>query len=102
MAQIAPGSRVQSVRLPTERILDLETLAGFDGVSVAQEIREAVELLIEHRKNDPEFVARVRERFARTRRLLESNGERSELVEVFELGSTDQVEQRARAGLGIG
>lgn len=78
-------TRVQTVRLPAEQVLDLETLAGFDGVTVAQEIREAIGLLIESRKHDSAFLERVQARFARTRQLLERDGENRDLIEALGL-----------------
>lgn len=66
--------RATSVRLSNEEMEHLETLARFDGVAVAQEIREAVKLLIEARKQDPAFRERVKATLAKGKLLLEQAG----------------------------
>lgn len=62
--------KTMSVRFAVDEMERLETLAQFDGVAVAEEIREAVNLLIEQRRNDRAFRARVAEALERTRALL--------------------------------
>jgi predicted DNA-binding protein len=66
-------AKAMSVRLPEAEMQQLETLAQFDGVAVAQEIREAVGLLIEQRRNDPTFRQRATEAVDRARALLKEN-----------------------------
>jgi hypothetical protein len=65
------ASRVVTVRLPEEQVAALETVASFDGVALAEELREGVQLLLAARRNDPEFHTRVQESFERARRILE-------------------------------
>src|SRR4028118_2053377 len=55
------ATRVVTFRLPQEQVAELETIARFDGVALAEELREGVELLLEARRNDPEFLIRVQE-----------------------------------------
>lgn len=76
--------RTMSVRVPEVQMKELETLAQFDGVAVAQEIREAVNLLIEQRRNDPAFRERVNEALDRTRALLREH-DASDLAKELEL-----------------
>jgi hypothetical protein len=64
------ASRVVTVRLPAEQFSALETVARFDGVALAEEIREGIEYLLAARKNDPDFLERVRESFEEARQLL--------------------------------
>jgi predicted DNA-binding protein len=63
--------KTTTVRLPSSIAAELEDVASFDGVAVAQEIREAIELLIRERKSDPAFRARVHATVSRSRRMLE-------------------------------
>lgn len=78
--------RVMSVRLPDEDMKDLETLAQFDGVAVAKEIREAVRLLVEQRRSDPAFRARVNAALEKTRALLNQEEAADIAVELQPLG----------------
>lgn len=59
-----------TVRMSEGEMQQLETLAQFDGVAVAQEIREAVRLLVAERRQDPAFRARVNDALRRTQELL--------------------------------
>jgi hypothetical protein len=52
-------SKVVTFRLSQDQVDALETVATFDGVALAEEIRQGVELLLEARRNDPEFRQRV-------------------------------------------
>lgn len=65
------ASRVVTVRLPEEQLSALETVASFDGVALAEELREGVKLLLEARRNDPAFHERVRTAFENARQMLE-------------------------------
>jgi CRP-like cAMP-binding protein len=65
------ASRPITVRLPEEQIAALETIASFDGVALAEELREGVQLLIAARANDSKFHARVLESFEKARLILE-------------------------------
>lgn len=63
-------SRVVTVRLPDEQVADLETIAKFDGVAMAELLRAGVELLLEERRNDPEFRVRVEKVYADAQTML--------------------------------
>ncbi len=65
------NDKVVTVRLPADQCFALETVARFDGVALAEEIREGIELLLAARRNDPEFRERVREAFDQARDLLQ-------------------------------
>lgn|GEM_PF-5046295 len=65
-------SRVVTVRIPVDQLGALETIASFDGVALAEELREAVQLLLEARRDDPAFHARVLASFEQARKILES------------------------------
>lgn len=65
------SSKVITFRLSQEQVDALETVATFDGVALAEELREGVELLLEARRNDPEFRARVRDSLEKARGILE-------------------------------
>jgi hypothetical protein len=59
-----------TVRLTDEATIQLKTLATFDRLTLADEIREAIGLLLEARKNDPKYRERVRAAFDEARREL--------------------------------
>jgi hypothetical protein len=67
--------RTISVRLTDDIVVQLETLARFDGVAIAEEIREAIRLLVAAKKEDPEFRERVRTVIEEAKRLLAEVGE---------------------------
>src|SRR5262249_8089352 len=62
--------KLVSVRLPEGDLEALKTVAQFDGVAVAEEIREAVKLLVQARRHDPEFVQRVQSHLDRGKAML--------------------------------
>jgi hypothetical protein len=74
--------KTTSVRLSAEQAAELEDLASFDGVAVAQEIREAIDLLITERRNDPAFKERVSAFAERSARMLERLEGGTELAEI--------------------
>jgi hypothetical protein len=55
--------KVFTVRLSDEQVAELTKLSTFDGVAIAEEIREAISMLLKSRPRDPEFVRRVREHY---------------------------------------
>src|SRR5437764_11836015 len=65
------ASRIVTVRLSEEQVVALETIASFDGVALAEELREGVQLLIAARRSDSEFHARVQASFEKARLILE-------------------------------
>jgi hypothetical protein len=67
---LVSATRVVTFRLPEEQVTTLETVARFDGVALAEELREGVELLLAARRDDPEFLERVRESFDKAREIL--------------------------------
>jgi len=74
--------KTTTVRLPAEQAAELEDLASFDGVAVAQEIREAIDLLIAERRNDPAFRERVNAFAERSARMLERLEGGTELAQI--------------------
>lgn len=60
-----------TVRLDVDQASDLEAVAAADGVSVAEEIRQAVADRIEDRRNDPAFQTRIRAIIEQNQRVLE-------------------------------
>ncbi len=60
-----------TVRLSAEQAEELEAVAATDGVSVAEEIRQAVAARIEERRKDKAFQKRLREIIDQNRRVLE-------------------------------
>lgn len=77
-------SRVVTFRLPEEQVAALETVARFDGVALAEELREGVELLLTARRQDPEFLARVRDSFERAREILDGVEGGDEIIEALQ------------------
>jgi hypothetical protein len=65
------GTKVVTFRLPEEQAAVLETVARFDGVALAEELRDAVDLLLAARRNDPDFVARVQDSLEQVRGILD-------------------------------
>jgi len=64
------ATRVVTFRLAVEQVAALETVARFDGVALAEELREGVELLLAARRGDDEFRERVRESYEKAREIL--------------------------------
>ena len=60
-----------TVRLDVDQASDLEAVAAADGVSVAEEIRQAVANRIETRRKDPAFQTRIRSIIEQNQRVLE-------------------------------
>jgi hypothetical protein len=58
-------ARVTTIRLDEDQLEQLEVIAGFEGRSVADAIREAVNLLISERRQDEAFRQRVAQRLER-------------------------------------
>lgn len=69
----APSSVPEvTVRLSEDEVIALPTLARFDGVALAEEIREGVELLLAARRDDPVFLALVQDSFEQAYEILGS------------------------------
>ena len=73
-AMMVEQNKTISVRLSDDVVVQLETLARFDGVAVAEEIREGIALLLAAKKQDPEFRERVQTVLEDAKRLLAEIG----------------------------
>ena len=60
-----------TVRLEDEQAEELEAVAKVDGVSVAEEIRQAISARIDERRNDAEFRKRLKQSIEDNKRILE-------------------------------
>jgi Arc/MetJ-type ribon-helix-helix transcriptional regulator len=71
--QLAPGTRVMSVRLPEELAAEIEAIARVERVSVSEAIRAAAYRYIACRRADKDFQKQLRKRmeedFAAIKRL---------------------------------
>jgi hypothetical protein len=74
-------------RVPVDVLNDIRQVAQYDGMTLAEEVREALEILLEARRNDPAFQERVRAAMARGRQFLEEAGE-PEVAAVFKSKSS--------------
>lgn len=63
-------NKVFTVRLSDDQVANLSTLATFDGVAIAEEIREAITMLLKKRSEDPNFARRVRDAYENAGRVL--------------------------------
>jgi hypothetical protein len=61
----------RTLRLDTEQEEALREIARIDGISVSEEIRQAITAHIQRRRSDPEFQARLRASLKRHRELLD-------------------------------
>ena len=60
-----------TVRLDDDQAAELEAIAKVDGVSVAEEIRQAITVQIAERRKDEEFRARLRQSIKDNQKVLE-------------------------------
>lgn len=60
-----------TVRLDDDQAAELEAVARVDGVSVAEEIRQAITVQIAKRREDEEFRARLRQSLQDNQKVLE-------------------------------
>lgn len=60
-----------TVRLDQERAAELEAIAKVDGVSVAEEIRQAIDERIAARREDTEFQQRLRRMIEDNQKILD-------------------------------
>jgi hypothetical protein len=65
------SKRAYTVRLHEDQAEDLEAVAQVDGLSVADEIREAITERVAQRRADKAFQSRLREAIEQNRRALE-------------------------------
>ena len=61
----------RTLRLVAEQEEALREIARIDGISVSDEIRQAIAAHVERRRKDPEFQARLRASLQRHRELLD-------------------------------
>ena|ERR1700736_360332 len=92
-----------TVRLTPDLAVQLRSLATFDRVTLAAEIREAIRLLVDARHNDPTYRKRVETTFHEARHALEALDGTSqileELGEPFEEAGSVQERERVAASL---
>lgn len=67
----AEETKVTTVRLPAGQAAELEAIARVENVPISEAIRAAVSELIDRRRNDTEFMARLRRRIEEDREILE-------------------------------
>ncbi len=60
-----------TVRLDDDQAAELEAVAKVEGVPVAEEIRQAIAVRIEQRRNDDEFRERLRQAIADNQKILD-------------------------------
>lgn len=65
------GNKAMTLRIPAERAAELEAVARADDRSVNQTVLDAIERLIEERRKDKDFLARVRENIERDMEVLD-------------------------------
>jgi hypothetical protein len=65
------SKRAYTVRLHEDQAEDLEAVAQVDGLSVAEEIRQAITERVAQRRADKAFQSRLREAIEQNRRALE-------------------------------
>jgi hypothetical protein len=74
-SQPKTSSRTVSIRLSPEDHALIDEYAKFDGVAVSEEIRTAVQMLIQQRRGDPGFRMRVESSLKRAQELLNELGD---------------------------
>jgi predicted DNA-binding protein len=67
----APDRKAMTLRLPPEQASALEAVAQVNGVTVADEVRKAIQARIDALRADPDFQARLRDHLERNREILE-------------------------------
>ena len=68
-----PDAKVKAMtlRLPADKAAELEAVARADDKPVSETVREAIDKLIEDRRKDKEFLARIQTIIEEDRELLE-------------------------------
>lgn len=64
-------TKTMTLRLPDDQAKDVEMLARVDGLSVNEEIRDAIAARVEARRVDKEFQARLQKLMEQERSVLE-------------------------------
>ena len=67
----APDRKAMTLRLPPEQASALEAVAQVNGVTVAEEVRKAIQARIDALRADPDFQARLRDHLEHNREILE-------------------------------
>jgi hypothetical protein len=76
-------SRVFTVRLHDDQVAELTSLATFDNVAIAEEIREAIVLLLKSRSKDPNFIRRVKGVYENAKQVLAGLERGQELIDAL-------------------
>jgi hypothetical protein len=67
----ASNPKAMTLRLPPDQASTLEAVAQINGVTVADEVRKAIQARIDGLRADPDFQARLRDHLERNREILE-------------------------------
>lgn len=92
-------NKVFTVRLSKEQVEELTNLARFDGIAIAEEIRESIALLLKSRSQDPSFVQRVRTVYENARTTLASLERGPEVLSALGDPVREAGQATAKAGL---
>jgi predicted transcriptional regulator len=65
------SAKAMTLRLSPERAAELEAIARAEEMPVSDTVREAIDLLIEKKRTDKEFQARIRTMMDENQRVLE-------------------------------
>lgn len=95
-------SKVVTFRLSEDQVAALETVATFDGVALAEEIREGIELLLEARRRDPEFRQRVQDSIEKAQHILGDVEGGHEVLEALKPRTDLTADEPAVAAAGPG
>jgi predicted DNA-binding protein len=66
----ADKRKAMTLRLPEDQANALEAVAQVNGVTVAEEVRKAIQARIDALRADPDFQARLRDHLERNREVL--------------------------------
>ncbi|HEV8651437.1 MAG TPA: hypothetical protein VG276_19075 [Actinomycetes bacterium] len=66
----ADSRKAMTLRLPPEQASTLEAVAQVNGVTVAEEVRAAIQARIDALRADPDFQARLRDHLERNQEIL--------------------------------
>jgi predicted DNA-binding protein len=64
-------TKAMTLRLPAERAAELEAIARAEETPVSETVREAIDRLIDEKRNDKAFQARLREMIEQERAVLD-------------------------------
>ena len=65
------GTKAMTLRLPADKAAELEAVARADNKAVSETVREAIDRMIDERRQDKEFQARLRAMIREDRKILE-------------------------------